>query len=99
MLSIKITSFTNQNITTKTQHQSTSKNETPTISTTINFNKKNYKNDKQILSLIDLYNSKIFDTNLEEYTGEIEHLYFNTLIAFPNKAFDSKNNYNCIYDQ
>ena len=99
MLSINTISFTSQNITTKTQHQSTSKNETPTISTTINFNKKNYKNNKQILSLIDLYNSKIFDTNLEEYTGKIEHLYFNTLIAFPNKAFDSKNNYNCIYDQ
>lgn len=38
-------------------------------------------------------------TTLEEYNGTIEHLNFNTLISFPEKALDSKNQNSNIYDE
>ena len=43
-----------------------------------------------------------FDNNLNiktEYNGPIEHLTFTTLMAFPERALDPKNNNNSIYDQ
>jgi hypothetical protein len=35
----------------------------------------------------------------KEYNGVIEHLSFNTLISFPDKALDTKNKYSKLYDE
>jgi len=65
----------------------------------LNSRLKYYQNDDTILNLINYNNSLMNDKFYEEYNGEVEHLSFNTLIAFPEKALDSKNNLNTKYDE
>lgn len=65
----------------------------------LNSRQKYYESDNTIINLIE-YNHKLLNaSNLVEYTGEIEHLTFNTLMAFPEKALDSRNNLSNIYDE
>lgn len=70
-----------------------------TASNLLNSRKKYYKDDNTITNLIN-YNKQILDSNnLVEYTGNIEHLTFNTLMAFPEKALDSRNSMSNTYDE
>lgn len=66
----------------------------------------NKKTFIKILTIFCLILSSIYVlgfSNIEidevEYNGEIEHLVFNTLMAFPDKALDPKNNLHSIYDE
>lgn len=70
-----------------------------TASNLLNSRKRYYKDDNTITNLIN-YNKQILNlNNLAEYTGDIEHLTFNTLMAFPEKALDSRNSMSNTYDE
>jgi len=62
----------------------------------LNTAQKYYEEDQTINNLIQLNNQMMELNNYVEYNGKIEHLTFNTLISFPEKAFTNNlgNTYN-----
>jgi len=56
------------------------------------------KNDQTIINLININNRIISQKDSIEYLGDIEHITFNTLISFPEKALNPNNNYSNTYD-
>lgn len=64
----------------------------------LNSRKKYYKNDDTINNLLTLSNKLRDNESLVQYQGEIEHLCFNPLIAFPEKAFNENNHLRNQYD-
>lgn len=65
----------------------------------LNSKQKYYENDQTINSLIKLNSKLKNEQNFFEYCGEIYHLTFNTLMAFPEKALSENNNLSGIYDE
>lgn len=65
----------------------------------LNSNQKYFKNDATIKNLIQLNNELHSSNNLVEYTGEIEHLTFGTLMAFPEKALNTNNHLSNYFDK
>lgn len=70
-----------------------------TASNLLNSRQKYYQGDNTILNLINYNKHLLNQNNLIEYTGKIEHLTFNTLMAFPEKALDSRNSLSNSYDE
>lgn len=64
----------------------------------LHYAQKYLNNDNTINNLININNQLIYQKELIEYNGEIEHLNFNTLMAFPEKALSLNNNLSNTYD-
>ena len=60
---------------------------------------KYFKDDNAINYLISLNNKLLSQNNTAEYTGPIEHLNFQTLIAFPEKTFNQNNTNSTIEEE
>lgn len=73
-------------------------NDNISVSKILNNAHKYFLNDQTINNLIKLNNQILSQQESVEYTGEIEHLTFNTLMAFPEKALSSNNNFCNTYD-
>lgn len=58
-----------------------------------------FSNDTQILSLREYLTNINKDTQLINYTGDIEILSFNPIISFPNSALDHKNSFASKVDE
>lgn len=65
----------------------------------LNSKSKYYKNDETLSAFNTLKLNKIHKQNEQEYIGAIEHLTFNTLMAFPEKALNKDNNFSAHYDE
>lgn len=74
-------------------------NDYTSASNLLNSKKKYYSEDSTITSLQNINKTKYKKANQAEYTGLIEHLTFDTLMAFPEKALSPNNNYSAIYDE
>lgn len=65
----------------------------------LNSKHKYYKNDENIQALIKYNSNQIHSKNLVEYTGEIEHLFTHSLLAFPELALNPKNPLSADFDR
>ncbi len=69
------------------------------VANLLNSRLKYYHTDDTITNLIKINNQYLVKDNQAEYDGYVEHLAFTTLIAYPDKAFDSRNPQSTSFDE